>query len=172
MENLKIILPALIGLIGTLIVALIGYRQWKRKHALERAGSVLADKQTAYKNIWNKLEDVHLFVRSETFNKERFLELVRTVNVELMRSGLLLEAGEKRFVNEYLQALEALAKNLDHHEDTAVRQDVRETLYSTGPLPNEVIEKADELHKAYQDVEAKREILIQRFRHAIGADIV
>ncbi|MFN2511084.1 MAG: hypothetical protein ABR568_06515 [Pyrinomonadaceae bacterium] len=30
-EYLKIVLPALIGLIGTLIAVFIGYRQWKRQ---------------------------------------------------------------------------------------------------------------------------------------------
>src|SRR5215204_3960578 len=111
MDSLKIILPALIGLLGTLVVAFIGYRQWKRQHALSRAGSVLSDKQSAYKTIWNKLEDVHLYVRSETFNQDRFYTLVREVNIELMRSGLLLERGEKGLVNDYLQALGALAKS-------------------------------------------------------------
>ena len=172
MDNLRIILPALIALVGTLIVAFIGYRQWKRQHALTRAGSVLSDKQAAYKAIWHKLEDVHLFVRSETFNRERFLELVRSVNVELMRSGLLLERGEKGRVNAYLQALETLARNLDSNEDSRVREEVRDNLYSTAPLPPEVIAHARDLHNAYQEVEEKREVLIQRFRHAIGADLV
>jgi hypothetical protein len=172
MDSLKIILPALIGLIGTLIVAFLGYRQWKRQHALSRSASVLADKQLAYKTIWNKLEDVHLFVRSETFVRKRFLELTRDVNVELMRSGLLLERGEKGLVNNYLQALEKLAKSLDRHEDSETRQEVRDTLYSTAPVPEEVIEQARDLQEAYDEVEAKRELLIQRFRHAIGADLV
>jgi len=172
MDSLKIILPALIGLLGTLVVAFIGYRQWKRQHALSRAGSVLSDKQSAYKTIWIKLEDVHLYARSETFNQDRFHALVRSVNIELMRSGLLLERGEKGLVNDYLQALGTLAKNLDSHENSAVRQGVRDSLYSTAPVPREVIEKARDLKEAYEAVEEKREVLIQRFRHAIGADIV
>jgi hypothetical protein len=36
----------------------------------------------------------------------------------------------------------------------------------------EVIEKSRDLHKAYEEVEEKREVLIQRFRHAIGADAI
>jgi hypothetical protein len=172
MDNLTIALPALIGLLATLVVAFIGYRQWKRQHALARAGSVLSEKQTAYKTIWNKLEDAHLFVRSETFDRERFLELVRNVNIELMRSGLLLERGEKALVNEYLQALETFAKELDSHEDSGVRDDVRENLYSTAPVAIAVVQNARDLHKAYEQVEEKREVLIRRFRHAIGADSI
>jgi hypothetical protein len=172
MENLKIILPALIALIGTLVVAFLGYRQWKRQHEFSRVSSLLSDKQTAYKTIWNKLEDVHLFVRSEAFDKDKFLELRRIVNVELMRSGLLLERGEKALVNDYVQALETLATNLDTHQDSGVREEVRDTLYSTLPIPTEVMQGARDLQKAYEDVEEKRELLIERFRHAIGADMV
>jgi hypothetical protein len=172
MDRLQILLPALIGLLGTLIVALLGYRQWRRKHALERAGSVIPEKQAAYKTIWNKLEDVHLFVRSEPYNRERFLELVRIVNIEMMRSGLLLEGGEKALVNDYLQALEALAMTLESDAGDEARREVRDTLYSTGALPAGVAEHAAELQNAYQEVERRREILIQRFRRAIGADAV
>jgi len=39
-------------------------------------------------------------------------------------------------------------------------------------VPREVIEKARDLNEAYEAVEEKREVLIQRFRRAIGADIV
>jgi hypothetical protein len=75
-------------------------------------------------------------------------------------------------VNAYLQALETFARNLDSHEDSRVREAVRADLYSTAPLPTEVMEKARDLHNAYEEVEEKREVLIQRFRHAIGADNV
>jgi hypothetical protein len=171
-ESFQTILAALIGLIGTLIVALLGYRQWKRKHALERAGSVFSEKQSAYKTIWNKLEDVHLFVRSEPYDRERFLELVRSVNVEMMRSGLLLDGGEKALVNGYIHALEEFARTLDSRAGGELRREARDTLYATGPLPAGLPEEHDDLQKAYQEVEKRREVLIQRFRRAIGADAV
>jgi hypothetical protein len=172
MPNLSTLIPAVLGLLGTLVVAFLGYRQWKRQHSLTRAGSVLVDKQAAYKSIWGKLETVHLYVRSETFQKDRYLELVREVNVEMMHSGLLLERGEKGLVNEYLQALRVLAETIDHQEDESLRNEVQDTLYTTAPIPDEVMQKAADLRAAYEGVEEKREMLIQRFRKAIGADAV
>jgi hypothetical protein len=94
------------------------------------------------------------------------------VNIEMMRSGLLLEGGEKALVNDYLQALEALAMTLESDAGDEARREVRDTLYSTGALPAGVAEHAAELQNAYQEVERRREILIQRFRRAIGADAV
>src|ERR1051325_7297724 len=115
MDNLRIALPALIGLIGTLIVAYFGYRQWKRQHALTRAGTLLSEKQSAYKTIWSKLEDVNAYVREEAgrdplfddkrFDVARYREAVKTINVEMMKSGLLLNNGDKEVVADYLKAL-------------------------------------------------------------------
>ena len=172
MENLKIILPALIALVGTLVVAFLTYRQWRRTHDLTRAGGVLADKQAAYKVIWRKLEDVHLFVRSQRFDRQKYLELVRKVNIEMMRSGLLLEKGEARLANEYLDAMEAYATSLDEHEESSVRQQVQDTMYTTGQLPEDLLQSATKLRDAYMKLDEKRELVLQRFRRAIGADAI
>ncbi len=69
-----------------------------------------------------------------------------------------------------MQSLETLAVVLDNQEASQIRENVRDTLYTTGPLPMDVFNKVEDLRKAYDDVEEKREILIQRFRRAIGAD--
>jgi hypothetical protein len=173
MENLKIVLPALVALIGTLVVAFVGYRQWKRQHFLARAGAVWSEKQLAYKVIWRKLEDVHLFIRSQAFDRNRYLELVRKVNIEMMRSGLLLERGEARIVNEYLSSMEAFASCLDEIEDAeSTRERVSELMYTTLALPPDIGQKSRDFQKAYDDLEGKRELVIQRFRHAIGADMI
>jgi hypothetical protein len=139
MPNFSTLLPAIPGFWHLLVA--FSARQWKRQHSLTRAGSVLADKQAAYKSIWGKLEAVHLYVRSETFKRDRYLELVREVNVEMMQSGLLLERGEKGLVNEYLQALRVLAETIEHQEDESLRNEVQDTLY-TSAIPDEVAQKA------------------------------
>jgi len=81
LEFLKGALGAVLGLIGTLIVALLGYRQWKKQQDLARYGGFLTERQTAYKELWRKLEAVHLSVRSEEFREGDFRKLVREVNV-------------------------------------------------------------------------------------------
>jgi hypothetical protein len=168
MENLRIVLPALIALIGTLVVAYLGYRQWRRQHALTRAGSLLIEKQTAYKSIWNKLEDVNVAVRAETFTKQQFREAVKSVNVELMKSGLLLEGDEQVVVHDYLGALQAFGEKLaevDHEEYADEVEDVALT------MGNRIdAEELRELARAELRLMRSREVVLQRFRHAIGTD--
>ena len=172
METLKTILPAVIALVGTLIVAFIGYRQWKGQQRSTGSAPLLAEKRQAYTAVWQKLEVAHLFIRSETFDRQRYLELVREVNMEMMQSGLLLEPGEKGVVNSYLVSMETLAKSLDDYEDSAIRDDARERMYITADLPPEILERASGLRDAYLDLERKRDEVQNRFRRVIGADII
>lgn len=62
----------LLGLVGTLAVALIGYRQWKRQHEHARYGGLLGEKHQAYRTAWENLEAVYLYVRSESYERDRF----------------------------------------------------------------------------------------------------
>ena len=61
----------------------------------------LTERQTAYNELWQMLEAVHLSVRTEEFREEEFHDLVRAVNVHLIHSGLHIDSGEKKRVNEY-----------------------------------------------------------------------
>ena len=49
----------------TLSVAGLGYRQWKRGR---RSGRFIEDRETAYKDVWQALEDVHLLIRAGSFD--------------------------------------------------------------------------------------------------------
>jgi hypothetical protein len=168
-DLLKTILPASIALIGTILVAIVGYRQWKRQQELARYGSFLSERQNAYKQLWEKLEAAHLYIRTEAFEKEVFQELMRAVNIHMITAGLLLKDGEKERVNRYLQALEALGQCLATADAGPAREDARDTMYATGALPPEVLQSVKGLQRAFAAVETERTNLIARFRKQLGA---
>lgn len=167
----KAIIPATVGFIGTVIVVVVGYRQWKRQHYLTKSGSFLSEKQAAYKSIWQKLETAHLYVRSEVFDREYFNEIIRDMNIEIMQSSLYLDHEAKKLVNEYLQSLISLGKAIMADVDESVQESVDNHLYLTLELPDNVIQKSKKLGEAYMEVDNKREKIIERFRRAIGAEI-
>jgi hypothetical protein len=170
-EFLKSALGAALGLLGTLIVAFLGYRQWKKQQDLARYGGFLSERQTAYKDLWQKLEVVHLSVRSEEFSEEQFHKLVRAVNVHLISASLHLDRGEKSRVNDYLAALGKLGRLLADTAATSAKADAQQSLYDTAPIPAEVLAQVAGLHDAYAAVEEKRESLIRQFRKVLGADL-
>lgn len=160
-----------LALTGTLAAALLGYRQWKKQQDLARFGSFLSERQTAYKVLWQKLEAAHLYVRSESFDEEAYREIVRAANTHLIAVGLLLDRGEKARVNEYLSALSDLGRLLAESAASAEKDQVQRTLHDTATIPQSLLTQVRGLEEAYRAVERQREILIEHFRHALGAHL-
>ena len=171
-ELVKIASPAILALLGTLAVAILGYRQWKKTHNYARYGAFLTERQTAYKIAWEKLEAAHLYVRSEEFSEDRFLELVRDVNVHLIRTALHLDDGEKERLNAYLDSLRHLGRVLTNAKASNTKKMARRTLHATGVLPQEIANEIHGLGAAYNDVESRRKEIIAHFRTLLGADFV
>ena len=170
-EFLKSALGAALGLLGTLVVAFLGYRQWKKQQDLARYGGFLTERQNAYKELWQKLEAVHLSVRTDVFREENFHDLVRAVNVHLIHSGLHLDRGEKKRVNDYMVALGNLGRLLGSNEATSAKSKALESLHDTAEIPPEVLLEVKGLRDAYKAVEEKRELLIAHFRTVLGAEL-
>lgn len=170
-SELKIVLPALIALIGTLVGIYFGYRQWKRQQTNNLFGDFLAVKKNAYKEVWDGLEEVYLYVRTSDFLAETFFEKVRRVNSILRKNGLYLEDGEKRTVNDYLDSLEKIGKLFQvpalkkHSEWMRQSEDI-----SSPGIPAELLSSIDELEQTEELTEAQRKTLMSRFRKIIGGD--
>jgi hypothetical protein len=163
------LLPTLIALLGTLAVALLlGYRQWRKQFVGEQQKSLREQRSAAYQQAWQKLEEVHLYVRSQAYQRDAFNELARAVNVHLMQAGLLLDEGEKGRINGYLDALRTLGEALNAMTDGDARETVREDLYTTAPFP--LPKSHDVVAKAMQEVDRCRDDLKSRFRVVLGAD--
>jgi hypothetical protein len=162
--------PAL-ALMGTLVVAFLGYRQWRKQQDVARYGDFLIERQAAYKDLWQKLEAVHLHVRSHAFDEEKFRMLVRAANSHLIKAGLYLDTGEKKRANDYLAALGNLGKLLSEGAATDAKTEVRQSLYDTAEIPPQVLARVKGLDKAYAAVEEKREFLIAHFREVLGAKL-
>lgn len=165
----KAILPALIALAGTLIVCTLGYRQWRRNHAMTRYGSFLSERLQAYKTSWEMMEEVHTYVRSEQFQESRFNELVRALNMHLIRVGLHLDHGEKERINAYVKALEQLGRALLDDRAAAAKSETYAISYTTGNIPEDLLEQVEGLKSAYDSVEEKRKSIITHFRTVLGA---
>lgn len=161
-----------IGLAGSLVVALLGYRQWRKQQDHAKYGRFLQERQVAYEALWAKLEAVHLLIRSADFKEDTFREGVRAVNTHLMSVGLHLDRGEKQRVNEYLDALGELGRLLTDSEASEAKESVKRSMYDTAVIPINVLDEVKGLQAAYNTVEERREILIHHFREVLGAHLV
>ena len=143
----------------TLTVAGLGYRQWKKG---ARSGAYLADREAAYKSVWQALEDLHLYVRTNAFEAEAFDRLVRAANAQMIRSGLHLDEADQVAARRYMESLKQLGTLLATlPSDSLFHQEVSST-GAAAPVPPELLE-------AWGAFEATRAEVIASFRSALGA---
>ena len=164
-EYLKIILPASIALIGTIITIFIGYRQWKRQQESSRNATFVAEKQSAYKGLWEKLEEVHIKLRTEEVGISEFNGLLREVNSYILKQSLYLEPQDQTLSNQYLKTVHRYAEIVLG----CGNKEARDEMANTGPgLPLETIKEFRSLHDERDRI---RNSIIERFRTIIAGDV-
>ncbi len=142
-DILKNAIPALIALVGTVLAILIGYRQWKRQQDTTREGEFRTQKQQTYKELWEKLEDVHVRLRTEVVTSDEFRSVVRDVNSYILKRGLYLEKDDQALANRYLSRVREFT-SLVASCDSA---DAKEAVHDTEEIPAGVIQYVRELDK-------------------------
>jgi hypothetical protein len=149
----------LIGALVTIMVAGIGYLQWKRG---KRSGRFIEDREAAYKEIWQALEQIHLYVRGEVFKQNEFDELMKKANTLLIQHGLHISEADKHLSGDYIQALGRFGRALARMDAGAPgRRDVEITAETVALPPD--------FKPAYDAYQATRRITMESFRRAIGA---
>jgi hypothetical protein len=155
-------LKELIGSAVTIAVAILGWTQWKRT---KRSGRFIEDRETAYNEVWQSLEDAHLYVRRESFNQLLFDELVAKANTILIRKALHIADDDRIAAANYIAALNRFGIIM---AQAKISPDSRREIYVTAqsaPLPNELID-------AFSAVQDSRQIVMDKFRRAIGAGLI
>jgi hypothetical protein len=166
-DVLKTAIPALIALIGTVLAVLIGYRQWKRQQDTSRENDFRTQKQQTYKDLWEKLEDVHVRLRTEVVGGDEFHSLVRDVNSFILKHGLYLEEEDQTLANEYLSKVRDFT-NLVAACDS---EDAKSALSATARIPPAVVRFAQESGRVQAEVNQIREELLVRYRKILRGDI-
>jgi hypothetical protein len=164
-EILKVAIPATIALIGTIITVGIGYRQWKRQQNESRSVSYLTEQQTAYKELWRKLEDVHLKLRTDDVTEPEFRAFVLDVNSYIIRNSLYLDDRDRELSNQYLRSVRRMKELVMESGD----QEAQDAMTVSLTIPYPVTAEARELGRCVREVDRLRATLIERFRKFVGA---
>jgi hypothetical protein len=164
---LKVILPALIALAGTLVVALIGYRQWRRQQTATREEDFRKQQKETYKELWNKLEDVHVKLRVEDVPKEDFRSMTREVNTYVLKNSLYLDKKDQELANDYLSQVRRFVEIVESSGVEAAM----ETLNDTGFLTANVCRCVRELSYSQNEMEKVRDALIARYRKVLRGEV-
>jgi hypothetical protein len=165
-EYIKILIPAIIALLGTGLTVFIAFRQWKKQAEVTQRADYLKDKQIIYKELWEKFEDIHIKLRVESVNKSEFQKLVQDTNSFIRKKQLFLEEKDRELANKYLHSIRNFTEIVRSSED----KEAKELMEITAALPISVLERVEKIRNTYTEVEEVRMEINERFRKIIGAN--
>lgn len=163
-EVIKTAIPALIAFLGTLLTILIGYRQWKSQRDLTRSQKFQGDRELAYRQLWEKLEDVHLKARTDSVGKREFDALVKDVNAYILKNSLYIEKIDSKLSIEYLDSVWKLSQLVAKSKDKRVKNEWT----ITGPLPADTLDEYKELQAAWKVADESRDKVVSRFQSILS----
>ncbi len=165
-DLLKSAVPALIALAGTVLALLLGYRQWKRQQDTSRENEFRTQRQQTYIQLWEKLEDVHVRLRTEVVGGDEFRVLVRDVNSYLLKRSLFLEDDDQALANRYLSKVREFAELVAACDS----EDLKRAFSDTEAIPPAVVRFARESGEVQAEVNRIREELLVRYRGVLRGD--
>jgi hypothetical protein len=164
-DFLKVAVPAFLALLGTLIGLWIANRKWKRERQDTRLSEFRNQQQAAYAKFWEKLEAIHVKMRTELLGDDEFSQQVRDANSFILQNGIYLQREDHEIANEYMKALQALQDRVVNSKN----QKASAALFDTGPMPSEIVNAVRKIHAAWEEVERLRTTVFARVQTVMQA---
>jgi hypothetical protein len=99
---------ALIALLGTLAVALLGFYQWRKQQENTKRAMAFEVHRKAYQDLWQKLEDINITLRGDQRTNPEIYSLIRGFNTWFLQNSLHFEDSDQQLFNDYVLALDRL----------------------------------------------------------------
>jgi len=162
-EYIVPILVAVIGLSGTMIGLYVGYRKWNLEKQLERSTPYRTERQKAYKELWDRVEQLNVDGRLQPIPMDVFSDRLTELNANILRSGLYIDDTDQTLINEYVRAAR------EFH--TAVREseniDAQLALGDTAQIPQHIVAAEHRIRETSKQALALREKVVTRIRSVL-----
>ena len=122
------------------------------------------DRELAYKQLWEKLEDVHLKVCTDLVGKSEFDELVQDVNAYVLKNSLYVEKADSKLTAEYLDSVWKVSQLVAKSKNKRIKNEWS----ITGPLPADALDEYKELQTAWKVVEELCDKVVARFQSILA----
>jgi hypothetical protein len=152
-EIVKLTIPAIIALLGTIIAVLLSYLQWKRQHDTEAKRKFLDDRKKIYEKLWQMLEEIHIYIRSNSMDYRKIIEKESEVNSYILKNSLFIEKEDTNITKEYLGGVIWVSRLIAQSRDKRLKDAWR----LTGSLPLDTLEEFEQLKKAWNELQIFRD---------------
>lgn len=144
---------ALVGLLGTMLVSYVGYRQWRLNRRDSSRTEVVKSRRQTYEALWRLIERIHVDLRKNPQELRVLPGRIVEVNSYVLANEFYLADGDHELVNRYLEALTQMISWAQREGDSATKH----LLEITADIPREAtavvraLDLRDELKKRVQN---------------------
>ena len=164
MKDFIPIITAVIAFAGTILGIYIGYRKWRRDQDSARFGQFEKDKQLAYKNLWERVEEINIKVRVEEVNSDQFLEHLQELNRYMLKHGIYFDDDDRALANKYAEAVYSFQNTV--RDSGAIEASV--PLGATQDIPQSVLQGAKEIGEAQSRALKLRSEIREKIRSVLS----
>jgi hypothetical protein len=157
-----VLVPALLGFAAAILGSWLAYRQWKGQRGVERGKSFDRDRAAGYKELWERLEAIHVRLRTASVRDEELDSSLRELNSFILASEIYFDPGIRERARAYVEAVRRVA--------TVIRSYPPELQRDYGMTEDPVVDPGDmkELTEALTSAEESRNALLTEVRGHIG----
>jgi hypothetical protein len=146
---------ALIALVGTLVVALIGFYQWRRQYSNPNRAVNSAARREAWAGLWERLERINLDLRSDEEKNPSLFDQIREVNEFFMAHSLYFDDRDQPLIVAYIVALNTLRQQVYTADDANVPHAFSQTIINVAARDSRIVAAQDEVQRLRSKIKSK-----------------
>ena len=158
------IIVALLGLAGTIAGLILGYRKWVQERHTEHSKAFRADRQGAYKQLWERAEQLNVDGRIAEIPDEEFSRRVAEINAFMLTSNVYLDDSDRGLVNSYIRAARAFHEAVRSSDDAGAEV----ALGETQDIPQGALQRSQAISETQQKALELRASLLQKVRSVVA----
>jgi hypothetical protein len=149
-------LAPLLALLGTLIVALLGFYQWRKQNANPNRAANASAQRAAFERLWQMLEEINLQLRKREAGNPSLFKMLQDVNTFFLTNSLYFEDSDQLLINQYVIALNNLREKIYTNDDSEVSSAFQMTLVPILDTSDKAIkDAADKVERLRKKIKSK-----------------
>ncbi len=158
------LIAAVLAFIGTVLGVYFAHMRWLREKSLERYSLYEAERQSAYRELWQRVESLNIMIRVQEVTEQDFLSHLQDLNSFILANGIYLEDQDRVLANEYTRAVFSFSSAVNEAE----KEGFELPLGTTQEMPKEVVSNIKEVADAQQKALTLRAKLLNRIKGIVG----
>jgi len=155
-----VIMPALLGLAGTLLGLWLGHWRWSSEMRMKKRAAYDARRHDAYLDLWNILENAHVAIRTDQPKPDEIRALEKQINAFRLRNAIFLDEADSVLSSKYFGSVVKFADTLA----ASGSRTMAEEFENTGTFSAADMRGFDDLLSASKVVDGLRGELIGRIK--------